>query len=134
MSKHPDNPRTSFDIESRSSIASEHAAWAPVCRRESSPDDLSTWEGEGGALSKPTAMIFRHALPGRASEEPVVAARLQEVTFSASRHPPLPFLVQAVADENEKRSKAPRSWSNGPSHPSDKRRGRRTMGRHGNRP
>jgi hypothetical protein len=46
-----------------------------------------------------------------------------------------PFMSpRGVADSNHARSRLQRTWQNAPSHPSDKHQGRRTMGRHGNRP
>jgi hypothetical protein len=46
----------------------------------------------------------------------------------------VPFMsARGVADRNEERRRILASWHSAPSHPSGQRRGRRTMGRHGNR-
>ena len=64
----------------------------------------------------------------RSNMETLLAAPIADLATA-------PFVsARAAADRDQDRRAVLASWHSAPSHPSGQRRGRRTMGRHGNRP
>jgi hypothetical protein len=108
-----------------------------------SAEDLVRWEGDGGAL-KPRAEIakeqpltLKFAISRRASYDSPVRSNVEAMITPTpvAAVAAVPYMSRrGQADRNQERSKLQNSWRNAPAHPSDKNRGRRTMGRHGNRP
>jgi hypothetical protein len=110
-------------------------------KNQSAPGDLTRWEGEGGASTPPPALPKERPLKltfvisGRASYDSTTRSTVEAIMNTPVGGAGFLFMSrQGQAQRNQERSRLQNSWRNAPSHPSDKHRGRRTMGRHGNRP
>lgn len=105
--------------------------------------DLARWEGEGGAARPRTQapktlpkLTMRFAMSGRPSYDSPHRTSVETMMVTpVERVAAVPFIArQGPAGSNEERSRLQSSWRNAPANPTNKHRGRRTMGRHGNRP
>lgn len=104
--------------------------------------DVARWEDEGGTTKPPAQgpqlkpLAARFALSGRASYDSLQRSHVEGMMASPDVRVDAETLMpqRALASSIEERARLRMSSRKAPAHGSGRQRGRRTMGRHGNRP